>query len=56
MAPNEKSQNAGLSITLTGTPAARAASANRRGLGIVVEGADRDRRAGKIARRAMRGG
>ncbi len=27
MAPKEKSQNAGLSITLTGTPAARAASA-----------------------------
>ena len=27
MAPNEKSQNAGLSITLTGTPAARAAAA-----------------------------
>ena len=31
MAPNEKSQNAGLSITLTGTPAARAAAANSRG-------------------------
>ncbi len=26
MAPNEKSQKAGLSMTLTGTPAARAAS------------------------------
>ena len=29
MAPNEKSQKAGLSITLTGMPAARAAAAKR---------------------------
>src|ERR1051325_10430647 len=29
MAPNEKSQNLGLSITLTGTPDARAAAAKR---------------------------
>ncbi len=29
MAPKLKSQNAGLSITLTGTPAARAAAAKR---------------------------
>src|SRR4029077_5147388 len=28
IAPNEKSQNAGLSITLTGTPAVRAPAAN----------------------------
>ena len=35
-------------MTLTGTPAARAASAKRRAASIVVEAADRDRRAGQI--------
>ena len=48
IAPKEKSQNAGLSITLTGTPAARAAAANAAASLIVGAIADGDRGAGKF--------
>ena len=47
--PKEKSQKAGLSITLTGTPAARAAAAKAPASLVGREGADRNRRAGEIA-------
>ena len=50
MAPKEKSQKAGLSMTLTGTPAARAAAAKVRRIGVVLERADRDRSACQIVR------
>ena len=50
IAPKEKSQNAGLSMTLTGTPAHPRGIGEDAGALVVVEGADRDRRAAQIVR------
>ena len=46
--PKEKSQNAGLSITLTGTPARRASAANAAASRVVLERADGKRGAVEI--------
>ena len=56
MAPKEKSQNFGLSMTLTGTPAARAGGGEVRRLVVVVAGADRDGGAANVVERTRRGG
>ena len=56
IAPKEKSQNAGLSMTLTGTPAARARRGKARGFAVVLERADRKRGVGEVGSFASRGG